>query len=205
MRRDHRRRPQDGTTLPEVVIVSALLMVVLAIAAQVMLSMLQVTSGADDRAGTADAARRAVETIDRLVRSGNILYDPALEPTSAANHLAPGLTMRIYTQSNGTQRCVQWRVNAGVLEQRSWSEAWRSDHVVSSWHPVVDRIVNTTATPLFALDAAHGFGSRLLQLDLRADSPAANAAPTVEIRSAITGRNTTYGYSTTVCSDVPPY
>lgn len=199
------RRNEHGTSLVEVVIVSALLVVVVGMVGQILLSMLQSTSGADQRAAASDSARQAVETIDRLVRSGNILYDPALEPTDTTTSLAPGLTMRIYTQSNGTQRCVQWRVRAGTLEERSWSEAWRSDHTVSSWRHITDHVVNTTATPLFALDSAHGFGSRLLQIDLRTSTGTAGGGPVVSIRTAVTGRNTTYGYSNAVCSDVPSY
>jgi type II secretory pathway component PulJ len=196
---------ERGTTLVEVVIVSAILLVVIGMVGQILLSVMQSSSGAAQRSEASDAARQAVETIDRLVRSGNILYDPALEPTDAAHVLAPGRTMRIYTQSNGNQRCVQWRVRAGTLEERSWSESWRSDHTVSEWRHVADGIVNTTAAPLFALDSAHGFGSRLLQIDLRTSTGTAGGGPVVSIRTAVTGRNTTYGYSSAVCADVPTY
>lgn len=182
-----------------------MLIVVVGIAFTMLISTFNVVGGVDTRSRTNNEVRQAVQQIDRLVRSGNILYDPALESNDPGNHLAPGLTMRVYTQANGNQRCVQWRINDGRLEMRSWSESWQFDGVVSTWSGVAEHIVNTTSNPAFSLDSASGFGDRLLKIRVIADLSATDNSPAVEVRASVAGRNTTYGYSNSVCSVIPPY
>src|SRR5690625_7723328 len=66
--------------------------------------------------------------IDRQVRSGNVILDPAdeAEPHSGVE---PGASLRVFTQTDGVHQCVQWRVrltadDPGVLEYRSWDPEW---------------------------------------------------------------------------------
>ena len=85
---------------------------------------------------------------DRQIRSGNVLYDPGTE-NDAANGITPGQSVRIYTQANVAargQRCVQYRIYGGSLQQRSWSTIWRTDASVSPWRIVADNVVNATVS-----------------------------------------------------------
>jgi len=157
---------------------------------------------ADKRGQTNDQVRLAANDIDRMVRSGNVLYDPATE-TLANSGVAPGYSLRIYTQANGNQRCVQWRVINGFLESRAWTTTWQLDGDVSDWRKVADHIVNTS--PPFTLDSNAAFGGRIINVDLRADvgtAAASHVAP-VEEKVSVTGRNTEYGYDPVVCNTVP--
>lgn len=168
---------------------------------------------ADHVSQNTDQARLAVQQLDRQIRSGNILYDPGKEglqadgvtpdPVAVANGIFPGLSMRVYTQANGSQRCVQWRVTNGTLQSRSWSQSWSVDGDVTSWHNVAEHIVNTSANPAFALDPSSGFANRLINVRILVNADPAHQK-TVEIDASIAGRNTEYGYDSSTCSSAPP-
>jgi hypothetical protein len=146
-----------------------------------------------------DQARLGMEQIDRQVRSGNLLYDPATESNSALG-ISPGLSLRIYTQANSLQRCRQWRISSGKLQTRAWSTVWQTDGNVTGWRTVAEGIQNTSSRPAFAL--ASGSSGRTLSVDLFVNTTHSEAGD-VEIRSSITGRNTQYGYPNSVCSTMP--
>ena len=188
----------------EVTVASMLLLIALAMAFSLLTTVSTSVARTDVRSQTNDQLRQAVQEIDRQVRSGNVLYDPAAEVTDPPNFIAPGLSMRIYTQANGVQRCVQWRIKTGTLQMRSWSENWAVDGLVTSFGNVATNIVNTGARPAFSLDPSPGFGGRLLKLDVLAQVNAVQG-PQVEVVDSVAGRNTTYGYPTSVCATIPPY
>src|SRR5262249_17743674 len=131
---------EAGFTLVELVIVTSLLLVVLT-AFFVTFDVAQRNFGIQlDRTQSNDQAQLAVEELDREVRSGNLLYDPALEPV-------PGMMLRVYTQTNAPtrspdNRCVQWKISSQQLLVRSWSVTWDSDGIVTGWRVVADHIVN---------------------------------------------------------------
>ena len=184
-------------TLVELMITILLLGIVLAICFQVFITVGRSVETSDGRSQSTDQARLAVQQIDRQIRSGNVLYNPALESPS-------GLALRVYTQSNGDQRCVQWRISNGTLQTRSWSESWTVDGDVSSWRNVAEHIVNTSAaSPAFALDAGSGFGDRLINVRILTNVNPARQK-TVEFKSSVTGRNTEYGYNPNICNTLPP-
>lgn len=141
---------------------------------------------ADNRNETNDQARLAVEQLDRQIRSGNLLYDPE----------NGGFSLRVYTQANGTQRCVQWRIMGGELQTRSWPETYPLNGTVSGWRTVADGIVNTAAQPPFTLPA--GFDKRLIEIDLRVNRNP-NSGSTVRVTASVAGRNTQYQYAANVC------
>jgi hypothetical protein len=188
----------------EVTVASMLLLIALAMAFSLLTTVSTSVARTDARGQTNDQVRQAVQEIDRQVRSGNVLYDPSTEVSDPTNFIAPGLSMRIYTQANGVQRCVQWRIKAGTLQMRSWSETWAVDGVVTSFGNVATNITNTASTPAFSLDPSPGFGGRLLKLDVLAQINSVQGAQ-VEIVDSVAGRNTTYGYPTSVCASIPPY
>jgi type II secretory pathway pseudopilin PulG len=198
------RRGQRGVTLVELSVYVLMLGIVTTIAFRLLISMTTATQKADVTSQSIDQARLAVQQIDRQVRSGNVLYDPTLE-SDAANDIRPGLSLRVYTQANGDQRCVQWRMtSAGVLQTRSWSEFWTTDGDVSPWRNVATNLVNTSATPAFALDSTTGFGSRLLKVTLIANVNSKRGKD-VRFSTSIAGRNTEYGYNPFICNSIPPY
>ncbi len=160
--------------------------------------LITVQRQARDTTARADAvgdARIALQQIDQQVRSGNVLYNPTTEPLP--------LSMRVYTQANGLQRCVQWQVSGAVLRSRSWSPTWQTDGQVSAWSTVSRNVVNTSVTPPFALQGGStAYGSRLIDVNLLIKSPDAKGAP-IAVTSSLSGRNTAYGYDPGICNPMP--
>jgi hypothetical protein len=147
------------------------------------------------REETVGNARLATEQMDRQIRSGNVLYDPSAEPLP--------LSMRVYTQANGDQRCVQWQVYNGALRTRSWSTTWQTDGNVTAWGVIARGLQNTAATPPFTLQGgATAFGSRLVDIDLLVKD-ATSSGNVLEVKTSLSGRNTQYGYDPGVCNPVP--
>ena len=193
-----------GFTAIEVVMTTAVLSIVMAMSMAFLVSAQRTVTVADTRSNNVDQARLGVQQLDRQIRSGNLIYNPAQE-NDPANGIRPGLSLRVYTQSNSVQRCVQWRItSAGVLQTRSWSEFWTTDGDVSPWRNVATNLVNTSATPAFALDSTTGFGSRLLKVTLIANVNSKRGKD-VRFSTSIAGRNTEYGYNPFICNSIPPY
>ena len=169
-----------------------------------------------DAQGSADAnseGRLALADIDRQVRSGNVLYSPANETspsTCTAIGTDAGTCMRVYTQANGLERCVQWQVlpdgttGTNLLRVRSWSPTWQTDGKYTSWTTRARKLVNVTGTPPFKLQgAATASSSRFLVVQFEAKDPR-RPGKSVVINSALSGRNTNYGYDAGLCSPAPP-
>ncbi len=199
---------EAGFSLVEVLTVISLLSVVLAMTVAVMWSVQGGIAKATDRSRSNDAVRRAVQELDRQVRSGNVLYDPAAE-NDPANGIHPGLSVRVYTQANATtntvaNRCVQWRIHERRLQSRWWSPTWQFDGAVSGWRTLATGIVNDTTTPAFSIDPRPEFGRRIMVVSLIARTNSRSGQP-VRLEASVTGRNTEYGFLGTVCNPVPPY
>jgi len=189
------RRGDKGTTLVELLISMTIFSLALAMVYSVLITVQRQTKDQTSRADSVGNARLALQQIDRQVRSGNVLYNPASETLP--------LSMRVYTQANGDQRCVQWQVFNGKLRSRSWSPTWTTDGQVSAWAIVAHDVVNTTATPPFALQGGStAYGSRLADVTLLVKSPTAGGKP-VNVTSSLSGRNTAYGYDPGVCNPAP--
>lgn len=195
--RGRRDRQRDaGMTLVELLISMMIFSLALAMVYTVLITVQKQTVDQNARADAVGNARLALQQIDRQVRSGNVLYNPATE--------ALPLSMRVYTQANGEQRCVQWQVFDGKLRSRSWSNTWTTDGLVSDWAVVAHQVVNTASTPPFALQGGStAYGSRLIDVTLQIKAPTAGGRP-INVTSSLSGRNTAYGYDPGVCSPVPP-
>lgn len=195
LRRARKSAREDGVTLVELLVTIAIFSVVLAMTYSVLITVQKQTSDTTARADAVGDARLALQQIDRQVRSGNVLYDPASETLP--------LSMRIFTQANGDKRCVQWQVLDGVLRSRSWSSSWQTDGLVSGWGVVARNVVNTAATPPFSLQGGSTvFGSRLVDINLMVKAPR-SGGQAIDVTSSISGRNTAYGYDSGMCSPVP--
>jgi type II secretory pathway pseudopilin PulG len=193
-------------------------MALLSIAAVVFLSTLVFVQRAvnrqSTRSATNDQARLAMEQLDHEIRSGNLLYDPALE-NDPANGIYAGMALRIYTQTNANIRnpgnqCVQWRILNKVLWERHWATNWRDDPstLVTSWTIVANNIQNQSVTPqvaAFALDPDPAKGGRVIVVSLLVNASTGSGSSNVLVQESVTGRNTEYGYPSQVCADIPPY
>jgi hypothetical protein len=148
-------------------------------------------------------------SVDRQVRSGNLLYDPEEEADplgrlDGSGDPATGYLFRVYTQArfdDGTEnRCVLWFVDDGRRLLTRW---WPLDDVEAAtpWRVAADGIVNFEEdTAPFTLDE----DGRTVTVTL-AVNPDIEDRPeaTQWFRVALTGRNTSFGYPSTVCDDIP--
>ncbi|MCW2600794.1 MAG: prepilin-type cleavage/methylation-like protein [Frankiales bacterium] len=203
----------SGFTLVELLIT----MVVFGIAMGIVTSaVVKVQSYVGSVQGSADAngeARLALADIDRQVRSGNVLYSPANETTPStctASGTDAGTCMRVYTQANGLERCVQWQLIAdsthagtNLLRSRAWSPTWQTDGKYTGWSTKARNLVGTPSAAPFTLQGAvTSSSSRYLQVRIEAIDPRRKGS--VVLTSALAGRNTNYGYDAGLCSPAPP-
>jgi prepilin-type N-terminal cleavage/methylation domain-containing protein len=212
-----RRKRDQGFTLIELVIAMSIFGLLMAITYSVLTSVQRQTSRTLATSDDVAQVRLALQQIDRQVRSGNVLYSPANEVTALTGTpdcysftVAPsavpnaGNCMRVYTQANGDNRCVQWRIRGGELATRSWAPDAPSG--VSSWRVVAHNIVNTNSTgpAAFSLQGATtSYGARLVDIHVLVRTAGSTAAP-VEVTTSLAGRNTEYGFDPGTCSPPPP-
>ena len=198
-------------TLLELLMVMMLLGVVVTVFMTTFMNVQTNFQRQSDRSQGNDQARLAVEQIDREVRSGNLLYDPVIED-DPTNGIYPGMSLRVYTQTNAptrdpANRCLQWRIFDTELQVRSWSVTWHTDGVVTTWRVVADHVVNQSnnpQTPAFMLDPELTKGSRTLVVNILVNQSKSSGRD-IQVKSSVTGRNTGYGYPQDICSDIPPY
>jgi prepilin-type N-terminal cleavage/methylation domain-containing protein len=200
-----RLRDERGVTLVELVVA----MMIMSIVAVVFTTALAVVQNAVVRESAwstnVDQARLAVENIDRMIRSGNVLFPPASD----------GSSIIVYTQSNAPSfksgawsgnRCMQWRVSGGQLQMRWWkpNEAGVTQSP-TTWQVVASNIVNYVSPNnqvAFSLDPDPNKGGRTVLSVLLVNS-STRSAQTVKIQQALTARNTSYSYLSTACNPTP--
>jgi prepilin-type N-terminal cleavage/methylation domain-containing protein len=201
MKRLRRGRGDSGVTLIELLVVMLILSLVLVIAYSVLLVIQKQTKDTMARSDAVGESRLGLAHMDRQIRSGNVLYDPANDVV-----LGYPMSMRVFTQSNADEKCVQWQVYGGNLRMRSWSPNWRVDSKVSNWATIAHHVVNNSAdpadTPFKLVGAPTPYSARVVDVLLRVKSPDAGGMP-VDVKTSLTGRNTVYGYDQNVCSDIP--
>lgn len=204
---------EGGFTLIELLITMAIFGMAMAM---VTTAVTQVQSYASDAQGSADSVgelRLALADIDKQVRSGNVLYSPANETTPSsctATGTDAGTCMRVYTQANGQERCVQWQVVADpanpsstILRSRSWSTAWQTDGKYSDWVVRARNLASSpSAAPFSLAGAATASSSRYLEIRFEAVDKRRKGSNV--LTSALAGRNTNYGYDAGLCSPAPP-
>lgn len=200
------QRDEKGVTLIELLVVMATFSVLLSIIYGVLNTVQVQTADTVRRADSVDQARLGLSQIDRQVRSGNVFYDPVLE--------ALPMSMRVYTQSNGVPRCVQWQVVAASNELRS--RAWQplTGAILTDWHVVARNVVNEVDADPSTVDLEAPFalagggttttyGQRLVDVTLLVKDPKSGGKP-VEVRASLSGRNTQYGFDPGVCTPPTP-
>jgi prepilin-type N-terminal cleavage/methylation domain-containing protein len=190
-------------TLVEMMVTMALLGIIATMFLSIMVSVQSGVQAEMDRSNDNDQVRLAVQQLDKEIRSGNVLYDPAAETAP----FVPYYSLRVYTQANADvrtpgNRCVQWRITGGELQRRDWSTGDPSGSV-SAWRVVAENVVNVElGVPAFVLDADPAKGGRIVDVTIATQTDEDSGNP-VRVSASISGRNTSYGYPTNVCAVVP--
>jgi len=199
-------RREEGLSLVELLVAMMILGIVAAVFATTLTSVQRVVSHTDSRTQNNTQARLALEELDREIRSGNVLYDPG--SGTDANY-----RFKIYTQSNAPTRdpapgyvCRLWRITSTYdLQTRFWPPTQPED--ATDWRTVATGVVNralSPAVPAFVLDPDPNKGGRTVNIVLMMNNDLTNRPnETVKIQSALTGRNTSYGFPISVCNSEP--
>ncbi len=204
-------RRDEGMSLIELTMAIGLLALVIV----AVLTTLNVTQTNIDkqmsRSDSNDQLRQAFQSIDREVRSGNVLYDPTQE-VFAGGDVAAGMSLRIYTQANAPTRgsqawCVQWRITSSrELQSRRWLPGWTdatNTSQVTGWRTVATGLTNRTDN--VAAFSRIGSAGNLLSVRLRANNdPSAKKGSAIEVQQAVSGRNTQFYPAATSCGAAVP-
>jgi prepilin-type N-terminal cleavage/methylation domain-containing protein len=174
-----RLREQDGFTLVEVMMTAGLMSIVALAFLSIMTSAQTALTREDLRSQTLNQARLAFDALDREIRSGNMIYDPANEnSTNCGGYTcAPYFALRIYTQANGNTRvppnqCVQWIVTTNnQLLRRAWAPGAATS--LNGWRVIADGIVNRTTSPSYSAFSGVTSPDRTVDVQLQV-----NAYPT---------------------------
>lgn len=209
-----RTGPDDGLTLIEMMVTMVVFSIAIAMVYSALILVQSKTQLVQDSAAATSQVRLALAQIDRQVRSGNVLYSPineqAFVASCADDGVDSGSCMRVYTQANGSERCVQWQVvgdgahpGTSILRTRSWATNWTTGGPSSDWGTVARGLVVPAGSYPFTLEgAATAYNARLLNVRFEAQDPRRDDP--VVIGSSLSGRNTNYGYDAGQCTPVPP-
>lgn len=194
------RDGERGTTLVETMVSMMIFGIVMAVTVSVFLTIQAQTRDSLGRTESVQNARMGLLQIDRMVRSGNLFYDPF---ENGGN----GMRMLVFTQANGQRQCAEWRVTStGELQTRSWAPNWQVDPsaAVSGWGTTARHLVNQPpASPAFRRMPVGDGGQMVIQVRLLVHEPGDHGAP-VDVTASVSGRNTLFGYDPAVCRTVPP-
>jgi prepilin-type N-terminal cleavage/methylation domain-containing protein len=195
---------QAGLTLVELLVAMAIMSIVLLVFTTTLTSVQRTVVEEDVRIQLNDQARLALQSIDRLVRSGNILYDPVDESGNDPYGADTGYMFRIYTQAeqSPTQpaRCALWLLND---EQQLLYRTWpiQEPENATNWQIVAESVVNRDVDePAFELDAA----GRTIAVRFFVNPDLENRPQATQVvEASLTGRNTSFGYPVQLCQTLP--
>jgi prepilin-type N-terminal cleavage/methylation domain-containing protein len=201
---------QRGTTLLELIIAMSIMSIVMTVFGTTLASVQRGEVRQENLTQSLDDAQLALQHLDHEIRSGNVLYDPALEggSQSSCTGCVPTYTVRVYTQANADTRstyyCTLWKIDTN---QTLWTRQWPPSDPTSAlpWRVVATGIVSRTlGVAAFALDTDPLKGSRTLNVTLAVNNDYTHyPTQTVRVQAALTGRNTSYGYPVSVCAVTP--
>jgi prepilin-type N-terminal cleavage/methylation domain-containing protein len=201
---------ERGTTLLELIIAMAIMSIVMTVFGTTLASVQEGEVRQENLTQSLDDAQLALQQLDHEIRSGNVLYDPALEggSQSSCSGCVPSYTVRVYTQANADTRstyyCTLWKIDTN---QTLWTRQWPPSDPTGAlpWRSVATGIVSRTlGVAAFALDTDPLKGSRTLNVTLAVnDNYTRYPTQTVRVQAALTGRNTSYGYPVSVCAVTP--
>lgn len=200
-------------TLVELLVAMVVLSLALAMVFGAVILTMRMMNESQQSSEAVSEARLALMTIDRQVRSGNVLFSPENEPNPGHNTCTAtagsnsGTCMRVFTQANGSQKCVQWQVTpdpstpgTSILRMRSWAPSLTP--VATTWAVAARGLVVETPPAPFKLQGAlTPYDERLLQVDIGVRD--ARTGKTIPLTASLSGRNTSYGYDSGICTPVP--
>jgi prepilin-type N-terminal cleavage/methylation domain-containing protein len=221
MRKLVRRRKLDssGMSLTELLISMSIFSVLMAIVFSILITVTYQARDSLARAQAVQQARLGVSQIDRQVRSGNLIANPALEDPDDSG-VPAYFSLRIFTQEDNDPKCAQWRVidhNGDKfydLEFRSWDPSYLVGDDYDPWTVVAQNVVVPTTIdltqpagwpPFFVDNAALGLtDAHFVRITLRLQGPDADPqSRPATVTTVVTGRNTVFGYPTSSCSNIP--
>src|SRR5919106_1631911 len=196
---------EGGLSLVELVVAMGILSIVMLVLTTTLTSIQRAVVEEDVRGRLNDQARLALQSIDRLVRSGNILYDPIDETgNDPYDGTAAGYLFRIYTQAeqseNEDPRCALWLVNdQQQLLYRTWPVL--DPHAASDWTIAAGGVVNRDlGEPPFTLDSA----GRTIAVEFHVNPDLEDRPQATQVvEASLTGRNTSFGYPVQLCETLP--
>ena len=195
-------RQERGITLVEIIIAMMILSIVSLVFTTTLTSVQKAVVAEEVRSRTNGQARLALQSLDRQVRSGNLLYNPSAE-TDPYTVGVTGYMLRVYTQADQPAlgaRCMLWLIDdEQQLKVRSWPIFAVED--ATAWRVVAEGIVNREmGSPAFSLDST----GRTASVELHVNADYANqTTATQAVSASLTGRNTSFGYPANVCEDLP--
>lgn len=198
---------EDGFTLSEMVVATAILSIVLLVFTTTFSTIQRAVSEQQVRSVNNDNVRLALENLDRLVRSGNVLIDPSIVNTDCKASGSAYQCLLAYSQANGTTalpaRCIQWRVEGATLATRWWKPGLKAT-TTTNWREVATGIRNLETAPVtksFRLDPDPLKQNRTVEVLFLVGTGANGVGgPVSRVEASLTARNTSYGYLSDACS-----
>jgi prepilin-type N-terminal cleavage/methylation domain-containing protein len=195
-----RLHDQEGMTLVELVVAMSILSIAMVILLSTLTSIQKASVNEDVRSRTINQIRLAQQTIDRQVRSGNLLYPPN----------AAGYSLLIYTQAyavqdkaafGGTSRCAYWTINSQNQLMYGFWEPLTPSPFTTTWQVVSEGIMNRVQSQsAFTLDPT----GRTMTVQFLVNSDLTGSPnATQSLQTSVTGRNTSFGYPLAVCANLP--
>lgn len=216
------KRDDQGFSLVELLVSMTIFSVLMALIFSLFITMLNQSSDNLARTRSVEQARLGISQIDRQVRSGNVILDPANDGLTEAG-VPPYYSLRVYTQENGDDKCAQWRVifdtpsdKFGRLEFREWDAGAPSTS--TNWSSVANNVEAPSGSfvasdaqtwPPFWVDNTTATGTtdtkaQNIRITLRMGDPESDPdAKPASVTSVVTGRNTVFGFSPDNCTAIP--
>ena len=188
-------------TLVELAVAMGILSIAMVILFSTLTSVQTASVAEDVRSRTINQVRLAQQTIDRQVRSGNLLYPPS----------GGGYTLLIYTQAYAlqdvasfgtTSRCALWTIDSqNQLMYGYWEP--NDPTPTTTWQVVAEGVLNRVASPAVTAFVLDPTGRTMTVQFLINSNPTSAPNATQRLQTAVTGRNTSFGYPLAVCSTLP--
>jgi prepilin-type N-terminal cleavage/methylation domain-containing protein len=207
-----RLRGDEGFTLTELAVTMIVMGIVAAIFTSILYEAQIGVSREKERSDANDQARLAIEEMDREIRSGSLIYDPAAEsftsPTCGGYACVANYSVRVLSQANATTRtpatqCVQWLIQGQQLLRRSWAqEPPTAGTSLAGWRVIATGIVNQSLSPAVPAFALSPGSTRALNITFMVNPRLGgkDAPPTVRLDTTISIRNTATGDP---CTPIP--
>lgn len=212
-----KRGEDGGFTLVELLVSMTIFSLLMAVILSLMITMMGQANDTVGRQRAVEQARLGLSQIDRQMRSGNLILDPAQDGEDESG-VPSNYSVRIFTQEGGVEKCVQWRViyydgsEFGQLEFRSWDPV--STATATGWSRVASNLTMPvepfsigdpeTWPPFWVDTTAAATDAQSIRITLRMSDPSANSDAKAQVlTTTVTGRNTVFGYSPLTCSTFP--